>query len=259
MRIKGIDVSRYQGDIDWRAVAADGIEFAMIKALQGQSAVDKRFLQNAQGAQAAGIPFGVYVYSKAKTADEARAEALAAIDLTDGFTLRYPVALDVESAHFREMESGLLADIINAFCSEIKSSGLMPIIYSNKDWLTNVIPEDCSRRWDVWLAQWRKSDPDYQGPYTMWQYGRGEVAGVSGKVDMDICFVGYPKLAESARPLVFRVTTPRMKGDAVLKMQLALIAANYTDATGTPLAPDGVWGPKSQAALDKLINAQSER
>ena len=80
--IKGIDVSRYQGDIDWRAAAADGVGFAMIKALQGASAVDKRFEDNASGAADAGVPFGVYVYSKAKTKEEAGEEARAALSLT---------------------------------------------------------------------------------------------------------------------------------------------------------------------------------
>lgn len=257
--IKGIDVSRYQGDIDWRAVAGDGVKFAMIKALQGSGSVDRRFLQNARGAEEAGIPFGVYVYSKAADAAQARAEARAAIELTQGFTLQYPVAIDVESAHFREMESSLLAGIINAFCKEIEGAGLVPLVYSNKDWLMNVIPEDVSCRWDVWLAQWRKSDPDYPGPFTMWQYGRGEVKGIDTMVDMDICLVDYAEVSEAARPLVFRVETPYLRGDAYMKMQLALIAANYTDSNGDPLDPDGVWGPKSQQALDKLIKAQGKQ
>ena len=206
--IKGIDVSRYQGDIDWCAAAEDGVGFAMIKALQGASMVDKCFLQNARGAEEAGVPFGVYVYSKAQSADDARAEARAVIELTSGFTLRWPVAIDVESEHFREMEGSLLADIINAFCTEVKSAGLVPIVYSNKYWLMNVIPAVCSRTWDIWLAQWRKTDPDYPGPFTMWQHGRGEVKGIDTTVDLDISLVDYSAVTEAVRPAVFRVETP---------------------------------------------------
>lgn len=256
MQLKGVDVSRYQGDINWAAVAADGISFAMIKALQGANAIDKMFSTNAEGAAAAGLPFGIYVYSKAKDVQGAEAEAQAALELAADYRLQYPIAFDFEAKHFLLMESSLRGEIINAFCSAIKKAGYLPMLYSNKDWLLNVIPNECAKNWDVWLAQWRKTAPDYAGAYTMWQYGRGEVAGVSGKVDMDICFVDYPSVIDAARPVHFAVTTPRLRGDAVLQMQKALSAANYKDQFGDPIIPDGIWGAKSQTALDKLVRMQ---
>ena len=256
--IKGIDVSRYQGEIDWPAVAADGVRFAMIKALQGADKVDPRFRENAEGAARAGIPFGVYVYGKANNAEEARREAEAAIDLISDFRLAYPVALDVESAHFRELTPSALGDIINAFCTRVKEAGETPLVYSNKDWLTNVIPKECSGKWPVWLAQWRKTPPDYSGPYAMWQYGKAQVAGIQTKADMDICYADFP--AEKERlPVRFAVTLPRLTGEPALAMQRALIAANYKDSSDTPLDPDGVWGAKSQSAFDKLLALNSDR
>lgn len=257
--IKGIDVSRYQGDIDWLAAAADGVSFAMIKALQGANSVDKCFLKNAEGAAAAGVPFGVYVYSKANNANEASAEAEAALSLVSGLELSYPIAMDFESKHFLLLSEEERGAVIDSFCLRIKAAGFIPLLYSSKNWLTNVIPAECAQRWNVWLAQWRRSDPDYEGPFTMWQFGKGEVAGIEGKVDMDISLVDYPAMIADSRPIRFAVTNPRLTGEAVLKMQQALIAANYTDASGDPLDPDGVWGKKSQQALDKLVKAQTEQ
>ncbi len=256
--VKGIDVSRYQGIIDWQAVADSGISFAMIKALQGASAIDKRFLENAEGASKAGLPFGIYVYSKASSEEEATAEAQAALELAADFSLAYPIAMDIEGEHYRLLTKEKRIEVVDAFCSAVKAAGQMPLLYSNKDWLTNVIPEECTEKWDVWLAQWRKTAPDYQRAYTMWQYGKAQVSGISTKVDMDLCYFDYPAAAAKNVPLHFAVTTPRIKGEAALKMQLALIAANYKDANGDPIIPDGVWGMKSQSALDKLVNAQKE-
>ena len=258
MQLTGIDVSRYQGEIDWQAVASDGVAFAMIKALQGAKLIDKRFAQNAAGAASAGIPFGVYVYSKARNAEEASAEAEAALALTNGLELSYPIAIDVESAHFLDMEEEERGEAITAFCSAVRAAGRIPMLYSNKDWLTNHIPKACSESVPVWLAQWRKTKPDYSGPYAMWQYGRAGVAGISGKVDMDICYVDFPSLALEARPVRFAVTSPLQRGEPFLLMQRALNAARYTDSNGDPLEADGVWGGKSQSALDKLVRSQRE-
>lgn len=255
----GIDVSRYQGEIDWQTVKNAGIEFAMIKALQGSKKIDPCFARNASGAQKAGVPFGIYVYSKAKSKEDALAEARAAVALAGEYELLYPIAIDVESAHLRLMESADLAGIINIFCAEVKASGYLPLIYSNKDWLLNVIPKECSAKWDVWLAQWRKSDPDYPGPFTMWQYGKGEVPGVENKADMDICLVDYPSLIASARPLSFAVTIPYLRGEGYAAMQRALNAANYRDSNGDPLETDGIWGPKSMSAMNRLIDAQKKK
>ncbi len=255
---KGVDVSRYQGDIDWQAVKAGGVEFAMIKALQGADRIDKCFQRNAEGAAAAGVPFGVYVFSKANNAAEARAEAEAVLGLTAGLALDYPIAMDFESKHFLLLTEKEREDMINAFCSAIKAAGHTPMLYSSKNWLVNVIPQSCAQAWPVWLAQWRRSDPDYEGPFTMWQCGKAEVTGIEGKVDIDICLVDYPALIAAQRPVRFAVTVPRLTGEAVRLMQSALNAANYRDLNGDPLDPDGVWGKKSQSALDRLVKAQTE-
>ncbi len=258
--IKGIDVSRWQGAVDWAKVAADGVQFAMIKVLQGARNIDANFHANMRGAIANAIPVGVYVYSKAKDAAGAEAEALVAIELCKPYNLDYPIAIDFESSHFLPKTKAQCGAIIDAFCSTIESNGYMPLLYSNKDWLTTHIPDTCYKRWDVWLAQWRSTPPDWEGEYTIWQRGNGTVDGVSGKCDLNWGYKDYAALYEAttaAKPIQFTVTSPISRGDDYRAMQEALNLSGYTDADGDSLSEDGKWGKRSQQAFDRLIAAHT--
>lgn len=249
MEYHGIDVSRWQGAIDWKKVKEAGVSFAMIKALQGKKP-DPRFLENLAGATENGVFAGLYVYSKAKTAADAAAEAEKAMELAKGFTLRFPAAIDFEDECFLDMDESGRGAIIEAFCERIKELGALPIVYSNRDWFTRVIPKDIPKKYDIWLASWRSSKP--KGDFAMWQSGAGTVDGIGGEVDLDVCFKDYPALTKP--PVIFKLTRPRQRGRAFLLMQEALIEAGYRDAENEPLTPDGVWGKRSEEAFKKLLS-----
>lgn len=198
MRIKGIDVSRWQGSIDWQRAAASGVRFAMIKALQGEKP-DPRFKENMEGAAKAGISAGVYVYSTAEDEQSARREAEAVLEACRGYELKYPIALDFENEHFRAMTKAARGRVIRAFMDGIEAAGRIPILYSNHDWLTRLIPRSVTKRYLVWLARWRKDEPEEPFCYCMWQCGTGNVPGIEGEVDLDWSYIDFASLTGEKR------------------------------------------------------------
>ena len=171
-KLSGIDVSHYQGDINWKAVKEYGIDFAFIKCLQGKSRVDECFHTNMRNAIANDIPVGVYVYSKAKTIDDAVAEAKRVIKECSQYKLTYPVVFDFESKHFEDMSLAMRGKIIDAFCQTILSDGkYIPMLYSSRYWLMHMIPAEVVKKYDIWLAEYTTGKPKYTGDYKIWQYG----------------------------------------------------------------------------------------
>ena len=198
---KGIDVSIYQGDIDWTRVKLDGVDFAMIRLgyrgyETGKIVLDAKFEQNVKGALNAGIDVGVYFYSQALTVDEALEEAEFVIDNLSGMNITYPVVFDwevvgEETARTNETSPQTLTDCAIVFCERIKEAGYIPKVYSNKK--TAVWKYDLSRLqdYDFWLAEY-SDKPSYYYNYTMWQYTyEGKISGIEGGVDMNISFVNY--------------------------------------------------------------------
>ena len=193
---KGIDVSRYQGEIDWKKVKASGVQFAMLRAGYGRfdSQKDAQFERNYKEAKAAGIPVGAYLYSYAKTVEDARSEAKVFLQWVKGKQFAYPLAFDVEEAEQAQKGKQFVSDIIRAFCETVEQAGYYVCIYANKYWLDNYIDADCKKRYDVWVAQWAKTNT-YNGAYGMWQYtSDGAVSGVSGRVDLDESYKDYPSI-----------------------------------------------------------------
>ena len=168
----GIDVSRYQGKIDWARVKAGGTGFAIIKCTQGVNTVDPEFHRNMRNCAAVGLPVGAYVYSRARTAFAAAEEAERAAEECAPYHLDYPIAMDFEAAQFLAMPKKTRGAIIDAFCTRIEARGYKPMLYSSKYWLSALIPSETTRRWDVWLAQYAPR-PTYSGDFTMWQRGTG--------------------------------------------------------------------------------------
>lgn len=199
---KGIDVSTWQGDIDWKKVKADGIEFAMLRSSFGKENIEKqtdnKFHQNYKNAKAAGIPVGAYHYSYAKTVEDAKKEADFFLSVIEGCQFEYPVAFDIEDASQMNLGKKLITDIIMAFCERVQSAGYYVSIYTNLDWLTNRIDMSRAKIFDVWLAQWNDK-PTYTGSFGMWQYSaKGTVNGISGSVDMDRAYLDYPEIIKGA-------------------------------------------------------------
>ena len=191
--VYGIDVSRWQGDIDWSKVAADGITFAMIKCGGGDDGLyeDRKFKQNIQGALANGIQVGIYFYSGATDAKTAYDEASFCINLIKDYQITYPVAFDWEL----DGDYNSVTEACETFCNVIKSYGYQPMVYSNRNrWYNNFNGEKLSNKFKVWMAaywseyyytstRWTYGDDlaSFKWHYDMWQYGVTDtVDGIDG-------------------------------------------------------------------------------
>ena len=193
----GIDVSIYQGDIDWQAVAADGIDFAILRLgyrgyTEGGLFLDQNFERNLRGALDAGLDVGVYFFSQAVTTQEAEAEAAYVINALEGYEISYPVAFDWEpiapgsGARTDGLDNQVLTRCAAAFCEKIKEAGLSPAVYFNQSlgYLRYDLRELAD--YDLWLAEY-DSKPDFYYHFDLWQYTHiGRVAGIEGDVDLDL-------------------------------------------------------------------------
>lgn len=252
-KLNGIDVSHYQGNINWKAVKEYGIEFVFIKCLQGKSKVDECFHTNMRNAIANDIPVGVYVYSKAKTIDDAVAEAKRVIKECSQYKLTYPVVFDFESKHFEDMSLAMRGKIIDAFCQTILSDGkYIPMLYSSRYWLMHMIPAEVVKKYDIWLAEYTTGKPKYTGDYKIWQYGVGKVTGVIGDVDMNIGYYDYGK-ENNMEPIIFG-KEGIISCEDVKKLQKFLNEMHYHDMNGKSLLEDGKYGRKTNYALNMFVN-----
>ena len=196
----GIDVSVYQGEIDWQKVADAGIDFAIIRVgyrgygSEGKMMPDKYFTQNIQGALDAGLDVGVYYFSQAITVEEAREEAAYVIEQVKDYDLTYPVVFDWERQNYAGSRTqtvpsvSTMCKMANAFCEDITAAGYEAMVYFN--------PSEGYKQYDLsqlmdysfWLAQYN-SVPTFYYDFDMWQYtSTGRVPGISGNVDINLRF-----------------------------------------------------------------------
>ncbi len=191
----GIDVSAWQGEINWTKVKAAGISFAMIKAGGGTSVSDC-FAKNIAGAQAAGINCGVYWFSYAKSSAEAELEAQACLNAISGYKLEYPVVYDCEYRSLNDNplknSKSQLTDMVLTFLNKIQQSGYYAMYYTNKDFSDKYLELDrITKDFDIWFAGYTVSEPLIK--CGIWQRSEtGTVDGISGYVDLDISYKNYP-------------------------------------------------------------------
>lgn len=190
-----IDVSTYNGDIDWDRVKEAGIDYAIIRVgYRGYETArlvkDKRFDTNMSNATAAGVKVGAYIVTQAVNTNEAVEEASFIISSCSGYNVSLPLAIDVESAGNGSGRGDKISvaertAVINAFVQTIRGAGYSAMVYANKDWMTNRINAGgLASGSTVWLAQYR-SRCTYGGSYQMWQFTEsGSIPGISGNVDM---------------------------------------------------------------------------
>lgn len=214
----GIDVSRYQGTIDWSQVAETGIDFAMIRVGYRSSEEDREIYAdtnaryNMQEAQAAGVQVGVYFFSTASTEEEAREEALWVAEYISQYQITYPVAFDCEGY---EREGSVLydlgkekrTDIAIAFMEEIYKQGYTPMFYGSSYAMTGSNHWDMDRieqSYKVWVSQYpalpypQTERSSYGGVHAMWQYtNQGILPGISQSVDVNVAYFGYEGAAEA--------------------------------------------------------------
>ena len=193
---RGMDVSYWQGLINWERVKADDIDFAILRCgyvkTLGRPQVDQQWKRNAQECERLGIPYGVYIYSYAKTVEAAKAEADHVINTLKGFSPTYPVYFDLEEKSLESTSNRmLLANMASAFCDKIAAAGYTPGIYANTNWWNNYLTDPVFDQWERWLAQYNSKCSYTRGSYRLWQCSAsGKVDGIVGNVDLDLEFDG---------------------------------------------------------------------
>ncbi|MCR5485781.1 MAG: glycoside hydrolase family 25 protein [Clostridiales bacterium] len=192
----GIDVSEYQGTIDWKKIKNDGKDFAIIRCGYGRfpDQIDSKFEENYREAKKAGINVGTYLFSYATSVQQAQAEAKNMLGFIKGKQFEYPVVYDVETNAHKKLGKKALSENVRAFCETVEDAGYYVSIYANLDFLNNFLEKSVTQRYDIWLAQWAKK-PTYKGKYGMWQYSAsGRLPGTSTAVDLDMAYKDYPSI-----------------------------------------------------------------
>ncbi len=194
----GIDVSKWQREIDWAQVAAAGVDFAIIRcgyrgSSSGSLVVDPYFVQNMEGAKAAGIDVGVYFFTQAVNTVEAVEEASMVVSLCEEYELDYPVFIDTEGAGGNGRADGLdvttRTDVCEAFCETIESAGYTAGVYASRNWYRNQLEDSRLSSYVIWVAEYRDT-PLYEGNYILWQYtSGGSIPGISTRVDLNISYL----------------------------------------------------------------------
>ena len=196
----GIDVSQYQGDVDWTAVASSGVEFVIARVggrgyTEGKIYEDAKFHEYADGAARAGLQVGAYFFSQAVSVEEAREEAYYVLEQLRGHYITGPVVFDWEvigksSARTYGIETGVLCECAKTFCDIIRAAGYDTMVYINR--YAGYVKYDLSEIVDypLWFAQYDVDAPDFYYDFTMWQYtSKGSIPGIKGNVDMDLWFI----------------------------------------------------------------------
>ena len=202
MEIKGIDVSAWQGKIDWKTVADYGMGFAILRITEAGNVVDSQFENNLAGCNKYNIPVGVYKYSYAMTIAEIQREARKVVSTLNGRRIQFPVFLDLEYNNQKSLGSENIHKMADAFREIVEAAGYKFAIYCNVDWYENVI---CShlKKYDFWIARYPANDdgwlqerlrPDFG---VGWQYSsKAKIPGINGTVDRNVFYKDYSEETE---------------------------------------------------------------
>lgn len=213
--MKGIDVSHHNGKIDWAKVAASDVDYAIIRCGFGDnytSQDDRYWAQNVKGCESNNIPFGVYIYSYATTAEQAKSEAAHVLRMVAGHTINFPIYFDVEDKIQEKLPKSQLTGIINTFANAIHSAGYECGIYANTYWWNNYIDISIANNlaWSHWVAQYNDVAPTYTGVYQMWQCSStGKVPGINGDVDLNFWYGPVRTRAYNAKNIKIEAPKPK--------------------------------------------------
>lgn len=204
MSIKGLDVSEFQGEVDWEQVKAAGYQFAMLRAGYGYNTVDKQFRRNASECNRVGLPIGAYWFCYAFSPEKAVQEADGCISTVSDYRLDYPVCYDIEQASADYIEKqgtsftpALARNVVTGFCNRVEKEGYFAMFYTNRYFLDTYLGTELTKRYAFWYARYSSQ---FDGTDCgIWQYtSTGSVPGVSGNVDLDIGYVDYPSVIKKA-------------------------------------------------------------
>lgn len=194
--VLGIDVSKWNREIDWEKVKESGVKFVIIRcgyrgSKTGALVEDPYFKRNIEGAKAAGLKVGVYFFTQAVTTSEAVEEASIALSLIEGYQLDYPIFIDTEGSGGRAdgLDTATRTAVCEAFCKTIESAGYRAGVYASRNWFYTKVDDDVLAKYTIWLAEYRE-EPLYTGKYDIWQYtSSGKINGIDGRVDLNLSFI----------------------------------------------------------------------
>lgn len=261
---KVIDISKFQGSVDFAKVKADGVQGVIIRCgytgygKAKTKNTDSRWESNYRAATAAGLPVGAYYYSCAVTPAEARSEAEYVLGLIRGKTFDYPVYWDTEDSHDTGLyapESQLsigrarLTEVGKAFLETLKNAGVYTGLYASTSWLNNQLDMSKLSEYDVWVAQYASS-VTYRGEYQMWQYtSTGRVSGIGTAVDLNRCYVDYPSIIRGRGGEIMK------RGDrsqSVLGLKMLLASARALGIITQGVDDNSIFGEGTYTAVLQL-------
>ena len=260
MELQGIDVSHYQGKIDWKKVVASGIKFAIMKCqYEAQShRMDETFEYNYSEAGKVDIARGVYIYIAKASIANPELDAQSLLKHLNGRKLEYGIWLDLEDKSLDVMGKAYIKDLAYKYADIFMKAGYYVGIYCNRDWYIRLIHDDLKQSFDFWIARYPKNDRGIYNEHSTlkpptnaavaWQYSsKGHVPGIIGKVDLDVDYDGIVNLVfDNVRnPYTLSLNELREgnKGESVKCLQWAL---NRFSAN---LVVDGIFGPKTKLAV----------
>ena len=211
--VKGIDISKHNGSVNFAKVKAAGIDFVIIRAGYGKhiSQKDPRFEEYYAWAKAAGLDVGAYWYSYAATVPEAVAEAQACLEAIKGKKFEYPIYFDLEEQRQFAQGRKFCSELVDTFCQYLEAAGYFAGLYISRSPLQTHITDHVAKRYALWIAEYN-SKCNYTGSYGMWQHtAKGRIDGINGDVDLDICYVGYPAVIKRAQLNGYRQKTYRIE------------------------------------------------
>lgn len=262
----GIDVSQWQGNIDFTKVKAAGYDFVIIRAGYGQYAnqKDPYFEQNYNRASAAGLHIGVYWYSYADSIDAAKAEARTCLNVIKGKRFDMPIYFDLEETSQFNKGKSFCDAITVAFCTAIETAGYFAGLYISRSPLQNYISPDVAKRYALWIAEYGPRC-QYNGAIGIWQNSSTYVVpGISGDVDHDICYVDYPTLIKNAGLNGYPKTKTNIlestglkhgdRNDLVYAYKCLLKLAYDKGITTIKVDDNNVFGDGTLKATNELLN-----
>lgn len=197
MTKQGIDVSQWQGDIDWSRVKTD---FALIRAGYGRTSAqtDTKFSANYLGCKSAGIPCGAYWFSYAESVEDAKLEAKACLEVIRGKQFEYPIYYDVEDSRILALGKAAVSKIIRAFLDTLEAEGYFAGLYMSAEPFLTYTEESIRSRYALWIADYTNKRPDISGLGVWQKSSTGSVTGITGNVDLDEAYIDYPKIIKEA-------------------------------------------------------------
>ncbi len=194
---RGVDVSVHNGNINWKAVAGEKIDFSIIRAGYGksESQKDERFENNYYGCKEQNIECGAYWYSYASSASEAAEEAKVCLKVIKDKKFEYPIFFDIENNFQAKLSINTCSEIVKTFCNIMEDEGYFVGVYSYKSFLESYISEEVRNRYTVWVSHTDVDQTSYKSPYGIWQFSHtGRVNGIDTAVDLNSGYVDYSSI-----------------------------------------------------------------